>query len=374
MRSLGGLFTACQGCDCVYPQQTMYTIKEAAARTGIPIALLRAWERRYRIVEPVRTAAGYRLYDDAALDRLRTMRGLIADGWQPSAAAAAILAGTAPVALEAPRAGGPVEPGMRPAAAGVEVELPVSAAAGRIDGFVEAAAELDAARLERLLDEMFAGGSFEQVADLEVLPALRAVGEAWARGDVTVSGEHAASQAVQRRIAAAFQAAGNAAPMEGVVLVGLPPGARHELGALAFAVAARRAGVPVLFLGADLPSADWVETAARTRARAAVIGSPTSADVGPAVAVAVALRDVEPHVVLAFGGRAAARAASRLAATSSHTDRGSGLATPSDGGRGPRRERRGGATALPDSLIDAVNTLRDAIQRRAASGGETPSS
>jgi len=28
----------------------MYTIKETAARTGIPVALLRAWERRYGVV------------------------------------------------------------------------------------------------------------------------------------------------------------------------------------------------------------------------------------------------------------------------------------------------------------------------------------
>jgi MerR family transcriptional regulator, light-induced transcriptional regulator len=331
----------------------MYTIKEAAARTGIPIALLRAWERRYRIVTPVRTAAGYRLYDDAALDRLRAMRSLIADGWQPSAAAGAIVAGTAPATTTALPA------------TGAELPPPGPAGDGRIAAFVEAAAELDAARLERLLDEMFAGGSFEQVADREVLPALRGLGEAWARGEVTVAGEHAASQAVQRRMAAAFQAAGRAAPTDGVVLVGLPPGARHELGALAFAVAARRGGLPVLYLGPDLPSADWVETAARTRARAAVIGSPTTADVGPAVAVAAALGEVGPGVVLAFGGHGAERAASRLAATAGDDD---GASAP--------RPRPGGppvAIALPVGLVEAVDTVRSAIERVAEAAGETSS-
>ena len=34
----------------------MYTIKEAAARSGVSVPLLRAWERRYRIVEPVHAA------------------------------------------------------------------------------------------------------------------------------------------------------------------------------------------------------------------------------------------------------------------------------------------------------------------------------
>jgi DNA-binding transcriptional MerR regulator len=357
----------------------MYTIKEAAARTGIPIALLRAWERRYRIVEPVRTAAGYRLYDDAALDRLRAMRGLTADGWQPSAAAAAILAGTAPEAPALPPGGGTVRPGERLAATGLDGRLPAPSPTGRIEAFVEAAAEIDAARLERLLDEMFAGGSFERVADREVLPALRAVGEAWARGAVTVAGEHTASQAVQRRMAAAFQAAGRDGPSEGVVLVGLPPGARHELGALAFAVAARRGGVPILYLGADLPSADWVETAGRTRARAAVIGSPTTADIGPAVAVAAALREVDPPVVLAFGGRAAGRAASRLAARSANSEGSSGSPTAgadgtSEGDGGPLGGRRNGAIALPAGLLDSVETLRNAIQPVGDAAGATRSS
>src|SRR6185436_13380453 len=84
----------------------MYTIKEAAARTGLTISVLRAWERRYGVVAPVRTPGGYRVYDEAALARLRAMRRLIDDGWSASAAAAAVVAGTAdapPAAPERPR-------------------------------------------------------------------------------------------------------------------------------------------------------------------------------------------------------------------------------------------------------------------------------
>ena len=42
----------------------MYTIKQAAARTGVSVPTIRAWERRYGVVGPARTTAGYRLYDD----------------------------------------------------------------------------------------------------------------------------------------------------------------------------------------------------------------------------------------------------------------------------------------------------------------------
>jgi len=280
----------------------MYTIKEAAARTGIPIPLLRAWQSRYGVVTPTRTAAGYRLYDDAAIDRLRSMRTLVEAGWAPSNAARAILTGEAPaIAASAD------DPARSPTGG-----PPDNGATSRIDAFVGAAIALDSVRLERVLDDMFSRGSFERVTTDEVLPALTAIGDAWADGRLGVGAEHAASHAVLRRLAGAFQAAGRPAASVGAVLVGLPPGSRHELGALAFAVAGRRAGLPVLYLGPDLPAADWVATASDTRARAAVIGSPTGADAAPATDVALALRAENPSIVIAFGGRAADRASGRV--------------------------------------------------------------
>jgi DNA-binding transcriptional MerR regulator len=70
----------------------MYTIKQASLRTGVPVELIRAWERRYGVVTPERSASGYRLYDDQAVARLRTMRRLIADGWSAAQAAAEVIA------------------------------------------------------------------------------------------------------------------------------------------------------------------------------------------------------------------------------------------------------------------------------------------
>ena len=43
----------------------MYNIKQAAARAGVTVPVLRAWERRYGIVSPDRTTSGYRQFDDA---------------------------------------------------------------------------------------------------------------------------------------------------------------------------------------------------------------------------------------------------------------------------------------------------------------------
>ena len=300
----------------------MYNIKEAAARAGVSVEVLRAWERRYGIVSPGRTASNSRQFDDASIARLRAMRSMVEEGWSPSAAAAAILAGEAPVADVAVggESGGIADPG------GI-VELG--------ERLVAAARTLDAAGVDRVLDELFARGSFERVATELLFPALERLGDAWARGEVSVAGEHLASAAIHRRLALALEAAG--APLPGPqVVVGLPPGGRHELGALAFAVAARRAGVPVTYLGADLPMDDWA-TAARGAA-AAVIGVVTARDRAGARQLAARLRLERPEVVVAVGGRAA---------------------EPSDG-----------VVLLPATLTASVDALRDGLaglRARAAS-------
>lgn len=270
----------------------MYTIKQAARRTGVSIPVLRAWQRRYGIVDPLRTAAGYRLYSEGDIARISGMRRLVADGWSPSAAASFVAS----------------QPTDAPQPADDTTADPM-ALVGR---FTDAAAAMDGAALEAVLDAMGSAGSFEHVAERFLMPALVGIGEAWARGELDVAAEHAASHAVLRRLSAAFEAAGRPMPDARPVLVGLPPGAHHELGALAFAVTLRRAGVPVTYLGADLPAGDWLEAATRTNARAAVIAVPTQADRAAAAEVASALRGQSPDLVVATGGRHAEAIADEL--------------------------------------------------------------
>lgn len=290
------VFTSCQVFVSGYYVQTMYNIKQAAARAGVSVPVLRAWERRYGIVSPARSPSGYRRFDDEGVARVRAMRQLVDDGWSPSAAAAAIVAGEVAVPsfttsdstadAQGPRAG---------AGTAIPAELG--------EGLVAAARDLDPAALEAVLDDLFSRGSFEVVAGDLLFPALRRLGDAWARGEVSVAGEHLASGAVQRRLALALEGAGRASRSRPHVVIGLPAGGRHELGALAFAVAARRAGLSVGYLGADLPVDDWVVAAAS--ADAAVIGVVTARDRKAAGEVARALRAANPQIIVAFGGEAA---------------------------------------------------------------------
>jgi MerR family transcriptional regulator, light-induced transcriptional regulator len=86
-----------------------------------------------------------------------------------------------------------------------------------------------------------------------------------------------------------------------LLLTGLPPGCRHELGILAFATAARRQGLAVVHLGSDLPLADWLTAAERHRPDAIVLAAPTPSDVAPVLEIieGTATR----RTLIAIGGR-----------------------------------------------------------------------
>lgn len=306
----------------------MYTIKQAAARSGVSIPTLRAWERRYSVVAPQRTAAGYRLYDDESIARLIAMRHLVdGEGWRPSQAAQRVLAAgedLAGLSHPAPRA---PEEAMDARAAST------AGATAAVDQFLAAARRLDVPGMERVLDECLAAQRFELAMDGTVFPALRAIGEAWAAGDVDVAAEHAASETVRRRLARFFDAAGRG-DRDPRVVVGLPPDGRHEIGAFAFAVACRRVGLDVLYLGANVPLESWLETVRETGAPVVVLGAVTSSDVAAAGAVVRALRSVSPAPACLVGGPSAHELPDAL-----------------------------GAVRLPEPIDDAVDAVVEILRR-----------
>jgi MerR family transcriptional regulator, light-induced transcriptional regulator len=270
----------------------MYSIKQASIRSGVSVPLIRAWERRYGVVSPRRTASGYRLYDDEAIATLVRVRELTENGWSASEASRAVLAGEVSTAPLAPQA--------QPL---LSAEAVHARQADVTERFLKAATVMDISATGAVLDEIFALGSFESIVDDLLMPALASLGSAWVEGKLDVAAEHAASAAIHRRLSALYEAA--AVIGDASVVVGLPPGARHELGALAFAVAVRRLGVGVLYLGADVPVASWIHVMKQNRARVAVIAIVQESDQAKALEVADGLRASGISPVLAFGGRSA---------------------------------------------------------------------
>jgi DNA-binding transcriptional MerR regulator len=58
----------------------LFPIREVARLTGVNPVTLRAWERRYGLIEPTRTESGHRLYSMTDIDRVRSIIGWIDRG------------------------------------------------------------------------------------------------------------------------------------------------------------------------------------------------------------------------------------------------------------------------------------------------------
>ncbi len=326
-------------CPRMWDAAKVYTIGHAARLTGVPSATLRAWERRYGLVRPVRSEGGYRLYDEQGLQLLRAMGALVAAGWSARQAAEHLRTeGTgspggstrdatlrphhnASKDMAAPAGStdagstdagstdagstdaGSTDAGSTDARAGQERDSAEVSGAWDVAALARGAAEMDPAAVAEAVERAFAAGSLEQVVDTWLMPALQMLGTQWRAGRVDVAGEHVVSAALHRRLGTAMEAA--ALPARGPrVAVGLARGARHELGILAFSVILRRAGVDVVYLGADLPAQHWVAVVQRHRPPAVVIGAPTETDVLAVRETVAALKAARPQLPVYVGGGA----------------------------------------------------------------------
>src|SRR5262245_20613806 len=88
-------------------QEELFPIREVSRLTGVNPVTLRAWERRYGLIQPIRTDSGHRLYSQADVEAVRSILAWIERGVSVSkvgkllARSNAARAPLAPVQLEA---------------------------------------------------------------------------------------------------------------------------------------------------------------------------------------------------------------------------------------------------------------------------------
>jgi MerR family transcriptional regulator, light-induced transcriptional regulator len=202
-------------------------IGELSRRTGVTPELLRAWERRYGLLQPTRSSGGLRLYGHDDVARVQRMQQHLADGL--AAAEAAVLAtetGRAPEGLV-----------FDPAAARQELS-------SALEAFDESAAQTT-------LDSVLAVATLDSVLADVVLPFLRELGRRWERGEVTVAQEHFASAVLRGRLLGL--ARGWSRGFGPPAMLACLPGEQHDLGLIAFGLALRARGFRIAYLGADTP-------------------------------------------------------------------------------------------------------------------------
>ncbi len=223
-------------------------IGELTRRTGVAPELLRAWERRYGLLEPSRSDGGYRLYSEVDVERVRAMQAHLEAGL--SAAEAARLALERPPAHEQPPRG-------TSALATLRVAL------DRFDG---AAAH---AILDRALSELTLDAVLGQI----VLPYLAELGARWERGEASIAQEHFASSLLRGRLLGLAHGWDRGSGPRAVLACA--PHELHDLPLIVFGLALRERGWRVTYLGVDTPVETTAEASRTLQPELVVISAST---------------------------------------------------------------------------------------------------
>jgi DNA-binding transcriptional MerR regulator len=242
------------------PGDGLLRIGELSRRVGVSDHVLRAWERRYGLLKPVRSAGGFRLYSEADEGRVRRMQAHLAGGLSAAEAARA--------ALGEDGAGAAAADGS--AAAAVERHEGLADRAGALALALD---ELDEPAAQAVFDRLLSDFTVETVLRDVVMPYLQELGERWERGSVTVAQEHFASNLLRGRLASLARGWGHGHGPRAVLAC--PPGERHDLALLVFGIALNRNGWRVGYLGADTPLEELINTAVDTAADLVVLAAAT---------------------------------------------------------------------------------------------------
>ena len=275
-----------------------FNLKVVLKETGLAADTLRAWERRYGLPMPQRSAGGHRLYSQRDIETIKWLMKRQEEGLSISRAVdmwnEQIGSGTDPLAdsissTPAFVSGVPM-PYQSPDATLVSLRA----------GWIEACMNFSESTSEQVLNQAFSMFPVESVC-IEVLQkGMTEIGDMWYQNRASVQQEHFASALAIRKLDALL----NASPVptrDQTVLVGCPAEEWHTFTPLLLSLLLRRRGLNVLYLGANVPVSQLSETVKNSRVNLVVLIAQllTSAATLQQTTIALSWQNIP----VAFGGR-----------------------------------------------------------------------
>ena len=224
-----------------------YPIAAVSKLTGIGMDTLRAWERRYNAVNPIRAGRG-RVYSENDVNRLRLLRQAVELGHPIGQAVLLTNSQLFQLAGETP-----------------------PTAESLADGVVHAIERFDYAEADRELGRLAALIPPRDFLYSVVIPLVNHVGDAYYSKTMTVAQEHMTSSLV-RNILGVLIRMHRVQRADRKLLFTTPAGELHEAGILAAALLASIAGLGIIYLGPDLPAYEILNAAKRSSPSAVVLG------------------------------------------------------------------------------------------------------
>lgn len=255
-------------------QQGLFPIRTVVAETGVNAITLRAWERRYGLIRPVRTPSGHRLYSQADIDLVRRIMQLQDKGIPVSRAIAWLkqhpgesLPGDEPARAPAPA--DEHSPATDPAA---DATAWVSLHARMLD----AVRRFDEFDLETIWNDAVEQYPVDVVLNFLLVPVGKALGEAPAGDPLGSVLPKFYGPFLRNKLGARYASQSRAAQGPRVVLLAAT-GNDDEVPLLLTGIVLAQQGLRPLLFAAETPLADLPAIVRRSRARALVLMGTTEA-------------------------------------------------------------------------------------------------
>lgn len=252
--------------------EPLYNIGVVSRMTGIPVATLRVWERRYDFPESARTGGGHRLYSEHEILRLRWVKARIDDGMQTGRAIRALkhLEQEGAGLPDAPLTSSPAQHKPSAPVRVTSTTLDTSSLNAITERLTTALLSHDLQQADQIIGETLAVYPLERLLT-EVIPtALVGIGQAWHDGEISVATEHLATNFMRNRLLMWMSTGPTTYEVPPVVLT-CAPDEWHEMTLLIFGVLLRRQRWPVAYLGQALPLEDLGDFISETHPDAVVM-------------------------------------------------------------------------------------------------------
>lgn len=214
----------------------VYSIKDLEKISGIKAHTIRIWERRYDVIEPMRTDTNIRQYTDDDLKRILNISILYQNGLKISKIAT----------LNNQQLKEKV----------IDLSLDHGNTNVQIESLVVSMLDLDERKFNNVLTNSIIKIGFENTVEKILFPFLDRIGILWQAGTINPAQEHFMSNLIRQKLIVAIDNEMGNENRDKRIIFFLPEGDLHEIGLLFYSLLARKQGFNVIYLGMSVPLDD----------------------------------------------------------------------------------------------------------------------
>jgi DNA-binding transcriptional MerR regulator/methylmalonyl-CoA mutase cobalamin-binding subunit len=244
-------------------KEGVYAIRYVSQRTGLTPHVIRAWEKRYKAVVPLRSPKNRRLYSEDDVQRLLLLKRVTDEGHNISHIAKLDSSELLELAQQ--------EASMAPWATNSNSgHLQKKAAQDYRNECLSAVIDLDPDRLNRSYDQAAVDLTRSALLKEVVVPLFEEIGNLWRNGSLKIINEHMATSVTRTLLLNMLRATAvcDTAPR---IVIATAAGQWHDMGALTVALTAAEYGWHPFYFGPNLPVEEIAAAAKHISARAVAI-------------------------------------------------------------------------------------------------------